>query len=377
MLEKLEISIENIKEHPLQGEVYETEIDINFIESVRKFGILQPILLCNALIVNNELILSDNKKNYVCIAGHRRLKAAKTIGLTEISAVIKDYNSVELIEIDYLESNRQREKKMSEKIAEFKRYNQILCQIAKYKINKGAKFDQNINLDDLRVDLPRVRIFDWTGAAKFLERVKIDICESFNKRDALVAATGLKGSEVRDLIKIEDDVYLDNKMSRWKKFLPLDEVEKYSRQWREISHRFWNKEIGLQEAAKDVQKIIDKVENKINKVEGLKPKKTEKETCYLSLPISENPNAKTEATIYENELSQKYKVSNPVKIGEKMVKDNNGVEASWVVYMEKMLIELDKCKYYAPRGTIDMRKESLGCRIEDVVATLLGKKWIS
>jgi len=377
MLEKLEISIENIKEHPLQGEVYETEIDINFIESVRKFGILQPILLCNALIVNNELILSDNKKNYVCIAGHRRLKAAKTIGLTEISAVIKDYNSVELIEIDYLESNRQREKKMSEKIAEFKRYNQILCQIAKYKINKGAKFDQNINLDDLRVDLPRVRIFDWTGAAKFLERVKIDIYESFNKRDALVAATGLKGSEVRDLIKIEDDVYLDNKMSRWKKFLPLDEVEKYSRQWREISHRFWNKEIGLQEAAKDVQKIIDKVENKINKVEGLKPKKTEKETCYLSLPISENPNAKTEATIYENELSQKYKVSNPVKIGEKMVKDNNGVEASWVVYMEKMLIELDKCKYYAPRGTIDMRKESLGCRIEDVVATLLGKKWIS
>jgi len=377
MLEKLEISIENIKEHPLQGEVYETEIDINFIESVRKFGILQPILLCNALIVNNELILSDNKKNYVCIAGHRRLKAAKTIGLTEISAVIKDYNSVELIEIDYLESNRQREKKMSEKIAEFKRYNQILCQIAKYKINKGAKFDQNINLDDLRVDLPRVRIFDWTGAAKFLERVKIDIYESFNKRDALVAATGLKGSEVRDLIKIEDDVYLDNKMSRWKKFLPLDEVEKYSRQWREISHRFWNKEIGLQEAAKDVQKIIDKVENKINKVEGLKPKKTGKETCYLSLPISENPNAKTEATIYENELSQKYKVSNPVKIGEKMVKDNNGVEASWVVYMEKMLIELDKCKYYAPRGTIDMRKESLGCRIEDVVATLLGKKWIS
>jgi len=377
MLEKLEISIENIKEHPLQGEVYETEIDINFIESVRKFGILQPILLCNALIVNNELILSDNKKNYVCIAGHRRLKAAKTIGLTEISAVIKDYNSVELIEIDYLESNRQREKKMSEKIAEFKRYNQILCQIAKYKINKGAKFDQNINLDDLRVDLPSGRVFDWTGAAKFLERVKIDIYESFNKRDALVAATGLKGSEVRDLIKIEDDVYLDNKMSRWKKFLPLDEVEKYSRQWREISHRFWNKEIGLQEAAKDVQKIIDKVENKINKVEGLKPKKTEKETCYLSLPISENPNAKTEATIYENELSQKYKVSNPVKIGEKMVKDNNGVEASWVVYMEKMLIELDKCKYYAPRGTIDMRKESLGCRIEDVVATLLGKKWIS
>ena len=377
MLEKLEISIENIKEHPLQGEVYETEIHINFIESVRKFGILQPILLCNALIVNNELILSDNKKNYVCIAGHRRLKAAKTIGLTEISAVIKDYNSVELIEIDYLESNRQREKKMSEKIAEFKRYNQILCQIAKYKINKGAKFDQNINLDDLRVDLPSGRVFDWTGAAKFLERVKIDIYESFNKRDALVAATGLKGSEVRDLIKIEDDVYLDNKMSRWKKFLPLDEVEKYSRQWREISHRFWNKEIGLQEAAKDVQKIIDKVENKINKVEGLKPKKTEKETCYLSLPISENPNAKTEATIYENELSQKYKVSNPVKIGEKMVKDNNGVEASWVVYMEKMLIELDKCKYYAPRGTIDMRKESLGCRIEDVVATLLGKKWIS
>jgi ParB family chromosome partitioning protein len=60
----------------------ELNLDEEFIESVRQQGVLQPILVT---VVDND----DRKKIIICIAGHRRLAAAKTVGLPFIKCVSK------------------------------------------------------------------------------------------------------------------------------------------------------------------------------------------------------------------------------------------------------------------------------------------------
>jgi ParB family chromosome partitioning protein len=65
-------------------------------ESVQQQGILQPLL-----------IRKDNQ-GYELIAGERRLKAAKKVGLTQVPAIIREVSDHELLEISIIE-NIQRE----------------------------------------------------------------------------------------------------------------------------------------------------------------------------------------------------------------------------------------------------------------------------
>lgn len=66
-------------------------------ESVRKYGIIEPIIV--RLITNNR---------YELVAGERRYRAAKQIGLKDIPCVIRDLSSEEAYEIALIE-NLQRE----------------------------------------------------------------------------------------------------------------------------------------------------------------------------------------------------------------------------------------------------------------------------
>jgi len=65
-------------------------------ESIREHGIIQPV------------ILKKEEDIYVVIAGERRFRAAKSIGLTEIPAIIMDISDKEVLEISLIE-NIQRE----------------------------------------------------------------------------------------------------------------------------------------------------------------------------------------------------------------------------------------------------------------------------
>ena len=65
-------------------------------ESIKQFGLLQPILV------------QDRKDHYEIIAGERRWRAARLAGLKEVPAIIKEYNSQEVLEIALIE-NIQRE----------------------------------------------------------------------------------------------------------------------------------------------------------------------------------------------------------------------------------------------------------------------------
>ncbi len=66
-------------------------------ESVRNFGVLQPLLVRK---------LPDG--SYELIAGERRLRAAKLAGLTEVPVIVREYNNEEVGQIALIE-NIQRE----------------------------------------------------------------------------------------------------------------------------------------------------------------------------------------------------------------------------------------------------------------------------
>ena len=65
-------------------------------ESIKQYGILQPLLV------------SDKKDYYEIVAGERRWRAAKMAGLKEVPVVVKEFSTLEIVEISLIE-NIQRE----------------------------------------------------------------------------------------------------------------------------------------------------------------------------------------------------------------------------------------------------------------------------
>lgn len=114
--EKIIESKEDVKKNGKENVSRETYVNINEIEpntsqprksfnedgiyeladSIKQYGIIQP------------LILQKKDKYYEIIAGERRWRAAKVAGLKKIPAIIKNYNSQEIMEIALIE-NIQRE----------------------------------------------------------------------------------------------------------------------------------------------------------------------------------------------------------------------------------------------------------------------------
>lgn len=89
--------IEPNREQPRK---YFSEESLNALaESVREHGILQPILVRP---------LSDGTGGYQIVAGERRWRAARRIGLSEVPVIIKEFSDIETMQIAVIE-NLQRE----------------------------------------------------------------------------------------------------------------------------------------------------------------------------------------------------------------------------------------------------------------------------
>ncbi|QQE74452.1 ParB/RepB/Spo0J family partition protein [Brevibacillus composti] len=92
-----EIQVSDIRPNPYQPR---KEFDPTAIEelaqSIQEHGIIQP------------LIVRKSIKGYELVAGERRLRAAKSLGLKKVPAVVKDYTDQQLMEIALIE-NLQRE----------------------------------------------------------------------------------------------------------------------------------------------------------------------------------------------------------------------------------------------------------------------------
>ncbi|USG65792.1 ParB/RepB/Spo0J family partition protein [Brevibacillus ruminantium] len=92
-----EIPVADIRPNPYQPrKEFEATAIEELAQSIQEHGIIQP------------LIVRKSIKGYELVAGERRLRAAKSLGLKKVPAVVKDYTDQQLMEIALIE-NLQRE----------------------------------------------------------------------------------------------------------------------------------------------------------------------------------------------------------------------------------------------------------------------------
>lgn len=79
-------------------------------ESIKAYGILQPVI-----------VRKIGGEEYELIAGERRLRASKLVGLTEIPAIVRDYTDAQTSEISIIENVQRQELNVIEEALAYER----------------------------------------------------------------------------------------------------------------------------------------------------------------------------------------------------------------------------------------------------------------
>ena len=91
------VKLDELRANPYQPrKVFDQNALQELADSIKEHGVFQPIIVKKSI------------KGYEIIAGERRVKASRLAGLTEIPAIIRDFNDTQMMEIALLE-NLQRE----------------------------------------------------------------------------------------------------------------------------------------------------------------------------------------------------------------------------------------------------------------------------
>ena len=90
-------------------QIFEDEALEELAESIRQFGVLQPILV------------QKKGSRYEIIAGERRWRASRKAGLKEIPAIVKDYSDQETLELSLIENIQRQDLNPIEEAKAFRR----------------------------------------------------------------------------------------------------------------------------------------------------------------------------------------------------------------------------------------------------------------
>lgn len=95
--EIIELNLSDLRPNPYQPrKIFDEEGLKELADSIREHGVFQPIIVKKSI------------KGYDIIAGERRFRASKMVGLEKIPAIIRDFTDEQMMEIALLE-NLQRE----------------------------------------------------------------------------------------------------------------------------------------------------------------------------------------------------------------------------------------------------------------------------
>ena len=158
--------------HPFK--VLDDEKMDTLVDSIRKNGILNPVI-----------VRPDQSGNYEMISGHRRLHAARIVGLKKIPAIVKEMSDDEAI-IKMVDANIQREEILPSERA----------------------FSLKMKMDAMRRQGARVDIDGTCGTE----------CDKSGKKTASIVGeqVGLKARQVQKYVRLTELVpelldYVDNK----------------------------------------------------------------------------------------------------------------------------------------------------------------------
>lgn len=92
--EALEISVDDIRENTRQPRHYFSPADLeDLIASIKEYGIIQPLI-----------VTRDDDNKYELIAGERRLRASRTLGLKTVPVIVREVNEQEKLELALIEN---------------------------------------------------------------------------------------------------------------------------------------------------------------------------------------------------------------------------------------------------------------------------------
>lgn len=177
------------KNHPFK--VLDDEKMSDLVESIRVNGILSPVL-----------VRPDGEDRYEMISGHRRMHAAKIVGLTMIPAIVREMSDDEAV-IYMVDSNIQREELLpSEKAFAFK-----------------------MKLDAMKRQGKRTDLTSNQNVQKFQ-----------TSRDSLASEFGISGPQIFRYIRLTELIpdlleLVDNKRLQITAAVEISYVDKEIQQW--------------------------------------------------------------------------------------------------------------------------------------------------
>lgn len=249
MQEIVNINISEIQDFPKQKEIYgEAVIELEFLASVKECGVITPV------------IVYMEHDSYVLISGHRRVKAAEQAGLKEVPAIIKEYDSIEDAELEFLTCNMQREKSDRVRLKEFLHYKQILYQIGKVR-KKSRNYD-----DTAFANKHLLQILENSVKEGDLSDLAIDSTEILKR------VTGYTQYEQESLVVLYDDDWLQRKLDKLRLLGCSAGVEEQLISLREKAVQEY--EAGnatLNNAVSEVKKVFKDAENHLKPKEEKKP----------------------------------------------------------------------------------------------------------
>lgn len=187
MSENRRMKISDLHPHPKNAEIYGMDEDVSdLVEKIKRSGQVHTLVVTSKGIV---------------LAGHRRMKACKELGINEVDVEIRDFDTSEQ-EIEYIiDNNATREKTNEQKAREAIVLKETLSALAEKR--KLSKLKQNQTSDMPKSDMPKM-------AQREDETIEVpnsalrdnDVLEQGKTRDIIAPKVGLKsGQEVDRAIK--------------------------------------------------------------------------------------------------------------------------------------------------------------------------------
>ena len=205
-------SVDSIRPNPLQPrtEFNDAHLD-SLTESVRVYGVLQPLL------VNRLTSVNDDPQTYELIAGERRLRAAKRASLSEVPVIVRDMpESTQKLEVALIENIQRDNLNPVEEGRAFKQLHDKLG-VSYDNISKRVSKSQPYIVNTVRIlNLPdniqrAVLLNDITSGHT---RPLLSLNHNPSKQQELFDSVLRKKMTVRDTERMAQDMLNSNNITR-------------------------------------------------------------------------------------------------------------------------------------------------------------------
>ena len=196
--EIVNIKLDELRSNPYQPRKnFDEEALKELAHSIKEHGVFQPIIVKKTI------------KGYEIIAGERRVKASKLAGLTEIPAIIRDFNDTQMMEIALLENLQREDLNAIEEAAAYKKLQETLAltqeELATRLGKSRSHITNMIGLLSLPQDIQKYIIEDKIsmGHARVLSKL-----EDHNQQQTLankIVDEGISVRELEDLTKSQEE----------------------------------------------------------------------------------------------------------------------------------------------------------------------------